>query len=86
MRVLLLLIAALCAGGVYAAEPDSAGPTPASAQPRYSYPHEERVITSPITDRFAMRGTFFPGVPGPPRRPAAVPAARPARPAAESCA
>jgi len=60
MRVLLLLIAALCAGGVYAAEPDSAGPTPASAQPRYSYPHEERVITSPITDRFAMRGTFFP--------------------------
>jgi hypothetical protein len=60
MRVLLLLIAALCAGGVYAAEPDSAGPTPANPQPRYPYPHEERVITSPITDRFSMRGTFFP--------------------------
>jgi hypothetical protein len=60
MRVLLLLIAVMCAGGVYAAESDSAGPAPASTKPRYSYPHEERVIASPITDRFAMRGTFFP--------------------------
>jgi hypothetical protein len=61
MRVLLLLIVAMSAGAVFAAEPDSTGPAPDGApRPRYPYPHETRTISSPITDHFSIRATYFP--------------------------
>jgi hypothetical protein len=59
MRMLLLLIAALLAGEAFAAEPESAGPAPPRPAPRPTYPKHERALPSPITDRFAVRGTFF---------------------------
>jgi hypothetical protein len=60
MRVVWVFIAASLAGGACcAAEADSAGPPPPSAAPRHAYPKHERRLASPITDRFAVRGTFF---------------------------
>jgi hypothetical protein len=61
MRVLFVLIAALFAGEVsLAAEPDSAGAAQSPAAPRRPYPKSEHTLASPITDHFALRGTFFP--------------------------
>src|SRR5579863_9205911 len=61
MRVLLLLVAAMSAGAVCAAEPDNSGPaSDGAARPRYPYPHENRPLSSPITDHFSIRATFFP--------------------------
>ena len=62
MRVALVLIAALFAGeACFAAEPDSTGPaqSDSAAHHPYPYPQRERTLTSPITDHFAVRGTFF---------------------------
>jgi len=62
MRVVFVLIAALLAGEVsWAAAPDSQGPPQSDTPPRhpYPYPEKKRVLRSPITDHFAVRGTFF---------------------------
>jgi len=59
MRVVLVLVAALLAAAtVMAAEPDSTGPE--QPRPRAVFPKRERPIASPITDHFALRGSFFP--------------------------
>jgi hypothetical protein len=59
MRVVFVLIAALIAGtAAVAAEPQSAGP-PQSAAARHPKAKNAHVLASPITDRFALRGTFF---------------------------
>ena len=57
MRVVFVLIAALFAGAAAAA--DSAGPPQPNPPPRHPYPKREHVRPSPITDHFALRGTFF---------------------------
>ena len=60
MRVVFVLIAALFASEAsVAAEPDSAGPPQPNAPARHPYPKQEHVRASPITDHFALRGTFF---------------------------
>jgi hypothetical protein len=60
MRVVFVLIAALFAGEAsVAAEPDSAGPPQPNAPARHPYPKQKHVRASPITDHFALRGTFF---------------------------
>jgi hypothetical protein len=77
MLVVFVLIAALVAcDASFAAAPDSAGPPPSDAPQRHPYPQKKRVLPSPITDHFSLRGTFFaaaldtnvhvdaPGVPG----------------------
>jgi hypothetical protein len=59
MRVVFVLITALMAGaGAVAAEPDGAGP-PQSAAARHPKPTSAHWRASPITDHFALRGTFF---------------------------
>jgi hypothetical protein len=59
MRVLFVLIAALMAGAAaVAAEPDGAGP-PQSAAAHHPKPKPPHWRASPITDHFALRGTFF---------------------------
>jgi len=77
MRVVFVLIAALVAcKATFAAAPDSVGPPQSNPPQRHPYPQKKRVLPSPITDRFSLRGTFFaaaletnvhvdaPGVPG----------------------
>ena len=60
MRVVFVLIAALFAGAAAAAAAaDSAGPPQPNPPPRHPYPKREHVRPSPITDHFALRGTFF---------------------------
>ena len=60
MRVVIVLFAALLAcDAAFAAAPDSAGPPQSAAPPRHPYPQKKHVLASPITDRFALRGTFF---------------------------
>jgi hypothetical protein len=60
MRVAWVLLAALTAAQLcMAAEPDTAA-GPEKPRPRYVYPTHERPIASPITDHFALRGSFFP--------------------------
>jgi hypothetical protein len=59
MRVAFVLVAALLAARVAAAaEADTTGPD--KPRPRQVYPKHERPIASPITDHFALRGSFFP--------------------------
>jgi hypothetical protein len=59
MRVALVLVAALSAAQLcIAAEPQSTGAD--KPRPRYVYPRHARPIASPITDHFALRGSFFP--------------------------
>jgi hypothetical protein len=59
MRVAFVLVAALLAARVCAAaEADTTGPD--KPRPRQVYPKHERPIASPITDHFALRGSFFP--------------------------
>jgi len=59
MRVAFVLMAALLAAPLsWAAEPDTTGPD--KPRPRYVYLQHERPIASPITDHFALRGSFFP--------------------------
>jgi len=59
MRVALVLVAALSTAQLsMAAEPAATGPD--KPRPRYRYPTHERPIASPITDHFALRGSFFP--------------------------
>jgi hypothetical protein len=61
MRVVFVLIMALMAGAAaVAAEPDGAGP-PQSAAARHpkQKPKSAHWRVSPITDHFAVRGTFF---------------------------
>jgi hypothetical protein len=58
MRFVSVLIAALLAGETsLAAEPEGAGPAQAPAR---AYPKREGALASPITDHFALRGSFFP--------------------------
>jgi hypothetical protein len=58
MRVAFVLVAALLAAQLsVAAEPDATGPD--KPRPRPVYPKQEHPIASPITDRFALRGSFF---------------------------
>jgi hypothetical protein len=58
MRFIGVLIAALLAGeSAVAAESAGAVAAPAPSRP---YPKLERTAASPITDHFALRGTFFP--------------------------
>lgn len=60
MRSALVLVATLLAAqACMAAETDVAGPP--QAKPRFPYPKSERVIASPITDHFALSGSFFAG-------------------------
>jgi hypothetical protein len=60
MRVGFVLLAALLAAQLcLAAEPDSSGPDKPRQRAVY-HPRNERPIASPITDRFALRGSFFP--------------------------
>jgi hypothetical protein len=60
MRVVFVLIAALIAGAAaVAAEPQSAGPPQSAAAARHPKPKSAPVLASPITDHFALRGTFF---------------------------
>lgn len=59
MRVAFVLAAALLAARLsIAAEADTSGPDKPRA--RAVYPTHERPIASPITDHFALRGSFFP--------------------------
>jgi len=59
MRVGFVLVAALLAAQLStAAEPDSSGPE--KPRLRAVYRKSERPIASPITDHFALRGSFFP--------------------------
>jgi hypothetical protein len=62
MRFGFVFVAALLAGRLcVAAEPDPSGPVPADKpRPRYVYPRHVHPIASPITDHFALRGSFFP--------------------------
>jgi hypothetical protein len=60
MRMVLVLIAALFAGeACFAAAPDSAGPAQSKSAPRRPQQTREFARKSPITDHFALRGTFF---------------------------
>ncbi|HEY4873151.1 MAG TPA: hypothetical protein VIH77_02900 [Steroidobacteraceae bacterium] len=60
MRVVFVVIAALIAGtAAVAAEPDSAGPQKSAAAARHPKAKSAPTLASPITDHFALRGTFF---------------------------
>jgi hypothetical protein len=60
MRVVFVLITALIAGtAAVAAEPDAAGPPRSAAAARHPQPKSAHWRASPITDHFALRGTFF---------------------------
>jgi hypothetical protein len=59
MRVAFVLVAALLAARLsMAVEADTTGPD--KPRPHHVYPNHERPIASPITDHFALRGSFFP--------------------------
>jgi hypothetical protein len=60
MRMVFVAAALIAAQVSFAAAPDSAGPPQSPAALRHPYPQRKQTQASPITDRFALRGTFFP--------------------------
>jgi hypothetical protein len=60
MRTVFAVAALFAAQVSFAADSDSAGPAQTPTAPRHPYPQREHTLASPITDRFALRGTFFP--------------------------
>lgn len=60
MRMVFVIAALLAADVTFAAEFDAAGPAQKPAAARHPYPQRERTLASPITDHFALRGTYFP--------------------------
>jgi hypothetical protein len=59
MRVLMLIAALFAGAACFAAEPNSAGPASPASPRRLATSERELPRTSPIADRFALRGTFF---------------------------